>query len=347
MTLIFDKPGYLYLCWLLLLLLIAYFFYRKWQQRARKKIVSIRMFHNLCPDIAYKKQFLKYILSLLSLLCVILALSGPKTPSRSTKKINRSGADLVFLVDVSKSMDAQDISPSRITKALQIVEQCIRTLVNDRVGVIVYAGSAYPLLPLTSDYSVVETFLSGVNTDMISSLGTSITPAFSLAEEYFGTHSKSSLMVLISDGEDHQGVDIQRITSMYEKGMRVAVVGVGTVEGGPIPLKSTTGQAQGYKKDTNGEVVLTKLNRATLEKIAQAGGGIYIDGFDTRTVIKKLNDTVNSMEKSTSKSEVYTDYDYHFQPLLILALVFLLCDLLIFRRKTIWMQRANLFNEKN
>ena len=158
---------------------------------------------------------------------------------------------------------------------------------------------------------------------MISSLGTSIMPAFSLAEEYFGTHSKSRLVVLISDGEDHQGVDMEAITAMHEKGgMRVAVVGIGTTAGGPIPLKTSTGQIQDYKKDGNGEIVLTKMDAATLKKVAQAGGGLYIDGFDTRKVVKRLNQMLNQLEKTISKGEVYTEYEYQFQPFLVLAIVF-------------------------
>lgn len=342
---VFDVPDYFHLLWFVLMFSVGYFFYRAWQLRARQAFSDRKMLRQLCPESSPKKQIAKYILSLLSLVFMVVALVDPKIPGE-TATVKRKGIDVVFMIDVSKSMDAEDVSPDRISKAKQIVSKVVEGFVSDRVGVIVYAGSAHPLLPITTDYAVVETFLEGVNTDMMSSRGTSIMSAFSLAEEYLNKKYTNNIIVLISDGEDHQGVALDRITEMSSKGLRVVTVGVGTENGGPIPIRSKSRQVSDYKKDQKGEVVITRMDRTNLERIAKEGKGIYVDGTDTRKVVGVLTTLMKNLEKRDMESELHTEYEHLFQPFLWIVWMLLLLEMLLFGRSTLWMRKTNLFNEK-
>ncbi len=262
------------------------------------------------------------------------------------KTVKREGVDIVFAIDVSKSMDAEDIAPSRIEKSKQLVSQILSNLGSDRVGIIAYAGGAYPQLPITTDYSATRMFLQALNTDMISSQGTAIGDAIELATTYYDDEQQTNrVLFIISDGEDHEG-NVEEITEQAsEMGIRIFTIGVGTEKGGPIPIKRN-GVVQNYKKDNQGETVITKLNPQTLKEIADAAKGSYIQGNVTTEVVDKVTEELQNIEKTEFEAKQFADFKSHFQLFLGIALALLFLDIFVLERSTAWLRKLNLFNER-
>ncbi|MEE3147613.1 MAG: VWA domain-containing protein, partial [Bacteroidota bacterium] len=273
-----------------------------------------------------------------------VALVNPKIGTK-LETVKREGVDVVFAVDVSKSMDAEDIAPSRIDKAKQLVTQIINNLGSDRVGIIAYAGSAYPQLPITTDYSSAKMFLNSMNTDMLSSQGTAIKDAIELAKTYYNDEEQTNrVLVIISDGEDHAGDVASIAESATEQGIRIFTIGVGSEAGDRIPIKRN-GVVQSYKKDQNGETVITKLDPATLQEIAAEADGEYINGGSTQEVVDKMASALNQMDKKEFEAKQFADFKYQFQWFVAAALFLLIIDVFLLERKTAWVRKLNLFNE--
>ncbi len=259
--------------------------------------------------------------------------------------VKREGVDVVFAIDVSKSMLAEDIAPNRIEKAKQLVTQIINGLGSDRVGIIAYAGSAYPQLPITTDYSSAKLFLSQMDTDMLSSQGTAISEAIELAKTYYNDEEQTNrVLFIISDGEDHVGESANIAEQASEEGIRIFTIGVGDEAGGPIPIKRN-GIVQSYKKDNEGETVITKLDAQTLRDIASEANGEYINGSNTAQVVETVQDLLNGMDKKEFESKQFADFKDQFQWFLGIALFFLFIDIFLFDKKTWWLKKLNLFNE--
>ncbi|MEE2772275.1 MAG: VWA domain-containing protein [Bacteroidota bacterium] len=333
--------------WLLLVIpaiLLLYFAFLFWQRRTRRKFASSQMLRHLAPNRSSFKAALKLSILLLAIASLIMALVNPKMGTKM-KTVKREGVDIVFAIDVSKSMDAEDIAPSRLEKSKQLVSQILNSLASDRIGIIAYAGGAFPQLPITTDYSAARMFLQSLNTDMISSQGTAISDAIELSTTYFDDEQQTNrVLFIISDGEDHEG-NVDDITKeAAKKGIRIFTIGVGTEKGGPIPIKRN-GIVQNYKKDMQGETVITKLNPGTLEEIAKAANGEYIDGRVTADVVEKVQEELENIEKSEFEAKQFADYESHFQWFLGLALALLFLDIFILQRATSWLQKLNLFNE--
>ena len=274
-----------------------------------------------------------------------MALANPKMGTK-LKTVKREGVDIVFAIDVSKSMDAEDIAPSRIEKSKQLVSQILNNLGSDRVGIIAYAGGAYPQLPITTDYSAARMFLQALNTDMISSQGTAIGDAIELATTYYDDKQQTNrVLFIISDGEDHEG-NVEEITEQAaEMGIRIFTIGVGTEKGGPIPIKRN-GVVQNYKKDNQGETVITKLNSQTLKEIADAAEGSYIQGNVTSEVVDEVTEELQNIEKTEFEAKQFADFKSHFQLFLGIALALLFLDIFVLERSTAWLRKLNLFNER-
>jgi Ca-activated chloride channel family protein len=260
--------------------------------------------------------------------------------------VKREGIDIVFAMDVSKSMLAEDVAPSRLEKSKQIVSQIINELGNDRIGIVAYAGSAFPVLPITTDYSVAKMFLQSMNTEMVSSQGTSLDEAIKLSSTYFDDKSKTSkLLILISDGEDHSEGAQAAAEEANKQGMRIITIGIGTEKGGTIPLKKN-GVVASYQRDNNDEVVVTKLNRASLETIAKATKGGYVNGNNTKEVLAYIKGSLDNIQKTEFESTQMADFQSQFQWFLGFAFVLLFLDLFLFEKKTNWVRKLNLFNEE-
>ena len=275
-----------------------------------------------------------------------IALVNPKIGTE-LKTVKREGVDIVFALDVSKSMLAEDIAPNRLEKAKRIVSEIINTLNNDRVGVIAYAATALPILPITDDYSTAKTFLQSLNTDMLSSQGTAIIQSINLAQKFYDDEDQTNrVLCILSDGEDHE-VERQNLLELAEQsGITIITIGLGSVKGAPIPIKENN-IVKSYKKDENGDVVVTKLNTQLLNTIANSSSGIYIEGVKTELVVEEISKRLKEMDKKEFESKQFVAYKDQFQWFISFAILFLSLELLVFEKKTYWVKKLNLFNEKN
>lgn len=339
-----EEPKYLYLLAVIPLLVLLFLFNLWWKRRKQREFGNLQLVKKLSVESSVFKPALKLAFVALAIAGIVLALVNPKIGTR-TEKVKREGVDIVFAIDVSKSMLAEDVAPSRLEKSKQIVSQIINSLGTDRIGIIGYAGSAYPVLPITTDYSVAKMFLQSMNTDMVSSQGTAIADAIHLASTYYDDPQTSKLLILVSDGEDH-GEDSEAAAEEAEKkGIKILTVGVGTEKGGPIPLKNN-GRIEGYKKDNAGETVITKLYPDALKTIAERTKGGYVYGGKTREVTDYVKKALENIEKKEFESKEVALYESQFQWFLGAALLLLFLDIFLLDRKTSWITKLNLFNEK-
>ncbi len=333
--------------WLLLVIpaiVLLYLGVLVWQRRAQRKFANTELLKKLSPDRSVFKPILKLLLICGAIFFMVFGLVNPKIGTK-LETVKREGVDIVFAIDVSKSMLAEDIAPSRIEKAKQLVSQIINGLGSDRIGIIAYAGSAYPQLPITTDYSSAKLFLSQMNTDMLSSQGTAIAEAIELATTYYNDEQQTNrVLFIISDGEDHLGETTTIAEQAAQEGIRIFTIGVGDEKGGRIPLKRN-GIVQSYKKDQNGETVITRLNQETLKEIAAEANGSYIDGKNTAKVVETVQDLLNGMDKKEFEAKQFADFKDRFQWFLAAALLLLFLDIFLLDRKTGWLRKLNLFNE--
>ena len=243
-------------------------------------------------------------------------------------------------------MLAEDIAPNRLEKSKQLISQIINSLAGDRIGIIGYAGSAFPQVPITTDFSSAKLFINGMNTDMVSSQGTAITQAIEMAQTFYDDEDQTNrVLFIISDGEDHEGNVSVIAEEAAEKGIRIFTIGVGTLEGGPIPIKEN-GVLQYYKRDQNNEQVITRLSEETLKEIAKTANGEYIDGSNTKVVVDQVKAILNGMDKKEFEAKQFTDFKDQFQWFLAGALFLLVLDVFLLERQTAWLKKLNLFNEK-
>ena len=333
--------------WLLLIplvMLLLFLWTQLWKKRTKRKFSDLKLLKRLSPDQSLFKSVLKFITLSLGFVCLIIALVNPKIGT-SLQTVKREGVDIVFAIDVSKSMLAEDIAPNRLEKAKQLTTQIINNLVSDRVGIIAYAAKAVPQLPITTDYSAAKMFLQNMNTDMLSSQGTAIDEAIQLSRSYYNDEEQTNrVLVIISDGEDHNNLSLDVAEAAAKEGIKIFTIGVGTEKGGPIPIKRN-GIVMSYKKDQNDATVITKLNKKTLSEIADEANGTYVDGKNTSDVIETVGEILNKMDKKEFEAKEFAEFKDQFQWFLGLGLFFLILDVLFLERKTAWLKRLNLFNE--
>lgn len=339
-----DKPIYLYLLALVPVLVALYLYEVYWRRKKQREFGNAELVEKLSPERSVFKQALKWAVLLLAITCVIIAIVNPKIGTK-VETVKREGIDIVFAMDVSKSMLAEDMAPSRLDRSKQIVSQIINGLGSDRIGIVGYAGAAYPVLPITTDYGVAKMFLEGVNTDIVSSQGTAIGAAIDMGTTFFDDPDSSKLIILLSDGEDHGEDSIAAAERAKEKGIKIITVGLGTTKGGPIPMRRN-GIIYSYKQDSEGNTVTTKLYPEALQALAQATGGGYISGQSTKAVTDYVKNTISSSKKTGFESRRVAEYDSQYQWFLSVALLLLILDFFLLERKTAWIKKLNLFNEK-
>ena len=339
-----DVFEYIYLLAALPLLWIIYILFLRWKNKTQINFARPELLELLSPNRSNFKPTLKIIFLSLVLLFLILGLMNPKIGTQ-LETVKREGVDIVFAIDVSKSMLAEDIAPNRIEKSKRLVSAIINQLASDRVGVIAYAAQAVPQLPITTDYGAAKMFLQALNTDMLSSQGTALDSAIDLSGTFFDDEDQTNRVIfLISDGEDHSEDATNAASRAADLGIKIFTFGVGTEKGAPIPLKRN-GVIESYKKDFDGEVVITRRNQKVLEDIANSTDGGYQDGNDTSLVLEFVSEQLKAMDKKEFEAKKFVSYKDRFQAFLFGALFFLLIDLLLFETKTKWIQKMNLFNE--
>ena len=339
-----DVFQYIYLLFIIPLLWLTYALLVRWKRKTQNNFARPELLELLSPNRSKFKPTFKIILLSLSIISLVFGLMNPKIGTQ-LETVKREGVDIVFAMDVSRSMLAEDIAPNRIEKSKRLVSAIINQLASDRVGIIAYAAQAVPQLPITTDYAAAKMFLQALNTDMLSSQGTALDSAIDLAGTFFDDEDQTNRVIfLISDGEDHSEEASNAASRAAKLGIKIFTFGVGTESGAPIPLKRN-GIIESYKKDSDGEVVITKLNQNILQNIAASTGGIYQDGNNTQKVLDFVSEQLKAMDKKEFEAKKFVSFKDRFQAFLLAALIFLLIDLFLFETKTKWVQKLNLFNE--
>ena len=340
-----DAPFYFYGLGILPILWVAYFLVMGWKRRAQNRFAHVGLMEKLSPHRSKFKPALKLLMLSLGISFLILGLVNPKIGTQ-LETVKREGVDIVFAIDVSKSMLAEDIAPNRLEKSKRLVSAIINQLASDRIGIIAYAAQAIPQLPITTDYGAAKMFLQALNTNMLSSQGTALDAALDLSGTYFDDEDQTNRVVfLISDGEDHSEEGASAAQRAGNMGIRIFTFGVGTDEGAPIPIKRS-GVVESYKKDMKGETVITKRNPLILLEIAEATDGEYVDGNDTQAVVDFVAETLKNMDKKEFEAKKFVSYKDQFQTFLFAGLLLILLEMFLFETKTKWVQGLNLFNEK-
>ncbi len=314
-----------------------------WKKKTLAKYGEWSVIRQLMPDYSIGKSILKFIILILAISSLIVALAGPQTGSR-LEKVKRKGIDLMICLDVSNSMMAQDIKPNRLERAKQAIVRLIDNLEGDRIGIIVFAGKAYTQLPITTDYAAAKMFTASISTNIVPTQGTAISAAIEMAANSFGESKHNKAIVVITDGEDHEGSVLEQADAALKKNITLYTIGMGLPEGAPIPVFSGDIQT-GYRKDRDGQTIMSKLDETLLQKVAGVGKGMYVRATTSETGLKKIFDDISKIQKSEIEEKQFSDYENRFQYFVALALFLLILDLFIFERKTKWLQRFKPFEK--
>ena len=339
----FENPQYLY--WLLIIpvLIAIYVLIRFWNKRQFERFANIRLRKFLIPMFSSKRANTKFVIFSLIIALLIIGAANLQSGSKM-EKVKREGIDLFLCVDISNSMHAEDIAPNRLERSKQAINKLISKLGGDRIGIIVFAGNAYVQLPITTDYSAAKMFLSTVDTDLIPTQGTEIGRAIELAVKSFGEKEHHKAIVIISDGEDHENGDaVKEAQEAAKRGIKIYTIGMGLDEGAPIPLYNKYGKKTGYKKDKDGNIIITKLDDNILRQIAEIGNGIYVRASNSNVGLDKIYEDINKTEKSEIESNVFTDYEDQFQWFVGAAIILLIIEIMLSSGKKEWESKFNFF----
>lgn len=337
----FESPIYL---WLLLLIpLLAMFYYASFLQAKKrlKRFGDIELVKQLAPTLSNKKRLIKFILMQCILTLIILILARPQIGNRISTTKHSFGIETVIALDISNSMLAQDVVPSRLDKSKLLIEDLFRIFDNDKVGLIVFAGDAFVQLPITSDFISAKMFLDNINPSLIGTQGTDIGQAINLAMHSFSPTSKSGkAIVVITDGEDNEGRAEEMASKAQKAGIQVYILGIGSTSGAEIPL----GNGE-MLKDNTGNVVRTHLNENMCKKIAAAGKGVYIHVDNSNDAQNILKGELSKLQKGEINNVIYSDFDEQFQALAIIVIILMMVEVCILERKNV-KQKKEVKNEK-
>ncbi|MBN8703506.1 MAG: VWA domain-containing protein [Bacteroidetes bacterium] len=342
----FEHTYFAYGFLLLILFVVLYLVYVFQKKRLIKLLGDPSLVERLMPLKSKNKPLFKFIITQLAFILLVLVLMNPQIGSR-LQEVKREGADIIIALDVSNSMKAEDIQPNRLTRSKQAIEKLIDKLEGDRIGLIVFAGEAFVQLPITTDYAAAKLFLQNIDTDIVPTQGTAVGAAIDLAIESFGDDvGKNRALIILTDGENHEDDAIASAKTAVEKNIIVHTIGIGSVNGTPIPVYKNNIQT-GFKKDKDGNTVITKLNEVALQEISAAGNGSYVRATNSDVGLNSLLNQLRELDKKQFESKMYTDYDDKFQYFALPALLLLLIEFLIGERKSLWIKKLNLFGENN
>ena len=296
---------------------------------------------SLMPAVSKYRPDLKFSIMLVVIGLFAVLLARPQFGSK-LETVKRQGIEVIIALDISNSMLAQDVQPSRLEKAKQIISQLVDKMQNDKVGMIVFAGDAFTQLPITSDYISAKMFLETIDPSLISKQGTAIGAAIELATRSFTPNEGiGRTVILITDGENHEGVVDEAIKRATEKGIQVNVLGVGSPDGSPIPIRG----GNDYRHDREGNIIVTRLNEQMCQEIAQQGKGIYVRVDNTNNAQRAINKEINKLAKADVETQVYTDYNEQFQAVAWIILILLLGEMLILECKNPLFRNIHLFSK--
>jgi Ca-activated chloride channel family protein len=323
----------------MVVLVVIYLIGRK---RKLSRIGDANLVKQLIPYSAKRKRTIKVILFLLAFSSLILALCNLQTGSKLTE-VKREGADIIVCIDVSNSMLAQDLQPNRLTRAKYALEKMIESLEGDRLGLVIFAGEAYVQLPITTDYSAAKLFLESINTGMVPVQGTNLAAAINKASESFSNDlGKNKAIILITDGENHESEAIEAAEACGKKGIMINTIGIGSQNGVPIPLIEN-GAIKGYRKDKQGQTVVTKLNSDLLKTIAGKANGVFVQASQSDLGLGAVLNKIGELDKAQLENKMYSDYEDQFQWFIGLALILFFIEFLISARVSDWFKKLNLF----
>jgi Ca-activated chloride channel homolog len=331
------------------ILVAIYFVVLFLRKKAIKRFGETVLFKRLTIESSLSKKNLKFILALIALTFVLIAIIDPETGAHM-ENINTAGSDIVIALDVSNSMNAQDIAPSRLERAKEAIQQLINKLQGDRIGIVIFAAQSLVQLPVTTDYNSAKEFLGDVNSGLIPLQGTAIGQAIDrsanlLLDEGDSTFSKrSKSIILITDGENFEDDAVAAAREAAGKGIIIHTVGIGSPDGVPIPV-TVNGKVTGYKKDKDGNTVVTKLNMELLQSIAMTTGGLCVQATNSDIGLDKIVEQIGKMKKSKVTIKRFRDYNEHFTPFALIALLLLIIDIFVTENKTKWYQQLNLFGK--
>ncbi len=335
----FENPDFLYALLAIPVLLIIWLVLIKIQKKSWEKFGNIELINKLMPELSYKRKNWRFIIFLIALLNLIIALSNPQIGSK-LEKVKRKGIDMIIAVDISNSMLAEDIKPNRLIRSKRAISKLVDNLQGDRIGIIVFAGSAYTQLPITTDYSAAKMFLSTVSTDYISTQGTSIAAAIDMGRTTFENEAKNNknternkAIIVITDGEDHEEGAIEQAKEAAKEGIKIYTIGMGTLKGAPIP-NFRNGRRIGYKKDKEGHTVISRFNETLLQDIADNGDGIYVRANNSKSGLKLILDEINMLNKTEIETQTFKDYESRFQIFAAISILLLILESLISDRKS-------------
>jgi Ca-activated chloride channel family protein len=338
----FAHPKFLIMLILIPVLLGIFIISRFLRAKSLKSFGDPALVDGLIPEASVARPWVKFILAITALGLVIIALAGPQFGTK-LRDVKRKGIELVIALDVSNSMMAEDITPCRLENAKRAISKLIDELHNDKLALIVFAGDAFVQVPMTSDYSAAKMFLSSINPSLVSNQGTAIASAIELGMKSFSPgDEKNKAIVIITDGEDHEGDAVGMATKANEAGIIVHTIGMGLPNGAPIPVTNANGQRD-YRTDNTGSVVISKLDETTLKQVAAAGGGKYIRANNTKSGLSALFEELNQMQKVEMESKIYSEYEEQYQYFLGFAILLIFIEFIILQKQNKKLNAINLF----
>lgn len=338
----FENPTYLFLLIVLPVLIALFIGSNLRRKRNLKTYGDPDLLKNMMPEVSSLRYKLKFWLTFAALFFLILVAARPQFGTKM-ETIKRQGIETVIALDISNSMLAQDVAPSRLEKSKKIIAKLVDEMQDDKIGLIVFAGEAFIQLPITSDFISAKMFLETIEPNLITTQGTDIRAAINMATRSFTPREDvGRAIIIITDGENHEGGAEEAAKAAAEKGMMVYVLGVGSPEGAPIPGD----KANEYRKDKEGNVIVTRLNEQMCQEIAKAGGGAYIRVDNTNAAQKLLQKEIDKLAKADLETTVYSDFDEQFQVLAWIALVLLALEMLILLKKNPLFKNIKLFRDE-
>jgi len=337
----FEDPIYLWMLLIIPILVLVRFIV--WQKRKRnlRKFGDPSLLKEMMPDVSKYRPTIKFCLLLSVITILIFMIARPQVGSKISHE-KREGIEVLIALDISNSMLAQDVIPSRLEKSKLLIEDLVDHFTNDKVGLVVFAGDAFVQLPITNDYVSAKMFLQNINPSLITTQGTDLARAISLSQSCFTQREHiGRAIIVITDGEDHEGGALEVAREAYKKGINVFILGVGTSKGAPIPDGNG-----GYLKDNSGQTVLSALNEQMCQQVAKAGNGVYIHVDNTSDAQEKLNKELSKLQSGISDTVVYSEYNEQFQIFGIILLLLLIAETILLESRNPLFKKINLFRDK-